>query len=104
MLPVAAQLIDRLGKPVINHPDRIRATDRLAISTLLSDIPSCRVARVERHDGKTLLTPGFFERYAARAPFLARLAGRHGGDDFERIETRMTCCGSFRCIRRPTIF
>ena len=87
MLPVAARLIDRLGKPVINHPDRIRSTDRLAIATLLSDIPSCRVARVERHDGKTLLAPGFFERYAARAPFLVRLAGRHGGDDFERIET-----------------
>jgi tetratricopeptide (TPR) repeat protein len=87
MLPVAASLIDRLGKPVINHPDRIRSTDRLAIAMLLSDIPACRVAAVERHDGQALLAPEFFDRCAAKAPFLARLAGRHGGDDFERIET-----------------
>jgi tetratricopeptide (TPR) repeat protein len=87
MLPVAARLIERLGKPVINHPDRIRSTDRLAIAALLSEIPSCRVARVERYAGKALLAPAFLERCAGGAPFLARLAGRHGGDDFERIET-----------------
>jgi tetratricopeptide (TPR) repeat protein/glutathione synthase/RimK-type ligase-like ATP-grasp enzyme len=87
MLPVAGRLIERLGKPVINHPDRIRSTDRLAISTLLSNIPSCRIARVERHNGKALMAPEFLEHCTARAPFLARIAGRHGGDDFERIET-----------------
>jgi tetratricopeptide (TPR) repeat protein len=87
MLPVAAALVDRLGKPVINRPDRIRATDRLAIAALLSDIPSCRVARVERHAGQALLAPAFLAHCSGRAPFLARLAGRHGGDDFERIET-----------------
>jgi tetratricopeptide (TPR) repeat protein len=87
MLPVAARLIERLGKPVINHPDRILSTDRVAIAALLSDIPSCRVARVERCAGKALLAPAFLERCPGGAPFLARLAGRHGGDDFERIET-----------------
>jgi tetratricopeptide (TPR) repeat protein/glutathione synthase/RimK-type ligase-like ATP-grasp enzyme len=87
MLPVAARLIERLGKPVINHPDRIRSTDRLAIAALLSDIPSCRVARVERYAGEALLAPALLERCAGGAPFLARLAGRHGGDDFERVET-----------------
>jgi tetratricopeptide (TPR) repeat protein len=85
LLPVAADLIDRLGKTVINHPQRIGRTDRQAVAELLAGIPSCRVARVARHDGKALLTPGFFE--SRPAPFLVRLAGRHGGDDFERIET-----------------
>ncbi|MDR3535092.1 MAG: tetratricopeptide repeat protein [Acetobacteraceae bacterium] len=87
MLPVAAALIDRLGKPVINHPDRIRSTDRVTIASLLSGIPSCRVAWVERHAGTALLAPAFWARYAERVPFLARLAGRHGGDDFERIDS-----------------
>jgi tetratricopeptide (TPR) repeat protein len=87
MLPVAERLIDSLGKPVINHPRHIYATDREAIAGRLSGIPSCRVARVERHAGAALLAPGFFTRYQGAVPFLVRLAGRHGGDDFERIET-----------------
>ena len=87
MLPVAAGLIDRLGKPVINHPNRIHATDRASIAALLSDIASCRAARVERHSGAALLAPDFYLRHAVPGPFLARLAGCHGGDDFERIES-----------------
>ena len=87
MLPVAAALIDRLGKPVINHPNRIHATDRASIATLVSGIASCRVARVERQPGAALLAPDFYARHAASGPFLARLAGCHGGDDFERIES-----------------
>ena len=87
MLPVAAGLIDSLGKPVVNHPDRIHGTDRRAIASLLSAIPSCRVAPVVRHSGAELIDPDFFARYDGTVPFLARLAGCHGGDDFERIET-----------------
>lgn len=88
MLAVAAALADRLGKPVINHPDRIRGTDRASVAALLSGIPDCRVAKVERYSGSALLAPGFCDRRASAFPFLARLAGRHGGDDFERLHTQ----------------
>ena len=83
MLPEAAALLDRLGLPVINHPARIRPTDRAAIAALLKNIPGCRVPRVERASGAALLEPGF---RAPPTPFLARLAGRHGGEEFELIE------------------
>lgn len=87
MLPMATSLIDRLAKPVINHPTKISSTDRESISTLLSSIPSCRVPKVERHCGAALISPGFLESSAAPPmPFLARLVGRHGGDEFEMIE------------------
>lgn len=87
MLPVAAALLDRLGKPVINDPEKIAATGRESISALLSDIPFCRVPKVERHAGTAILEPGFSTRFdALRLPFLARLAGRHGGDEFEMVE------------------
>lgn len=88
MLPVAARLIDSLGKPSINHPDKISSTSREAISAMLAGIPFCRVAKTRRHSGAALLAPDFLGRPdAPEAPFLARLAGRHGGDEFEMIES-----------------
>ena len=86
VLPAVAQLIDQIGKKVVNRPDKIAATGREAVSTLLSSIPSCRVARVTSYGGGTLLQSDFFENLGSfQPPFLARLSGRHGGDDFEMI-------------------
>ena len=87
LLPVAAALLDSLGIPVINHPSRIHVTDRLGVAGLLADIPSCRVARIERKSGRMLSAPGSLESLTMQAPFLARLTGCHGGDDFELVET-----------------
>lgn len=87
MLPLAAALVDRLGRPVINHPDRIRPTGREAIARLLEGVPGCVVPRTRRLDAAALRAPGFLEGPDAPAlPFLLRLAGTHGGDDFERID------------------
>lgn len=86
MLPVAAALIDPLEKPTINHPRKIASTSREAISTLLAGIPCCRVAEIRRHPGVALMAPDFLHRPdIPKLPFLARLAGRHGGDEFEMI-------------------
>ena len=84
ILGIAAALVDRLDRPVINHPDKIRRTDRATIAALLSEIPGCRVARVTRHRGTDLLRPGFFDR---ALPFLVRRAGLHNGDAFVKVTT-----------------
>ncbi len=86
-LKMAADLIGRLDRPVINHPDRIAVTDRETIARLLADIPGCRVPRVARRTGSQLLSDGHATTGFA-FPFLVRLAGSHGGDDFEKIEDR----------------
>ncbi len=43
VLPIAADLTKRLGKPTINDPDKILRTTRDAIAELLTGIPGCRV-------------------------------------------------------------
>ena len=45
MLPVAASLAEKLGKPVINDPGKILRTTRNAVADLLSGIPACRIPR-----------------------------------------------------------
>ncbi|MBV9863634.1 MAG: tetratricopeptide repeat protein [Alphaproteobacteria bacterium] len=86
MLAAAAALIDRLGRPVINHPNTIAPTSREWIAAALSGIPDCRVAKVSRHAGPELSRLAWDTHPVARSrPFLARLAGGHGGEAFEMI-------------------
>ncbi len=85
-LPVVAELADRIGRPVINHPRLILQTDRESVAAKLAGIAGARVPRVLRVAGRDLAAPGGAERLAAFAyPFLVRLAGTHGGEDFELI-------------------
>ena len=49
MLPLAADLVDRLGKPTINHPGKIQRTTRDAVAELLAGIPGCRFPKALRH-------------------------------------------------------
>jgi tetratricopeptide (TPR) repeat protein len=88
MLPAAARLAEKLGKPVVNAPSKILRTTRDAVADLLPGIPACRVPRILR------LAAGADVSVAALAallpftfPVLARPAGTHGGDDFEKIES-----------------
>jgi tetratricopeptide (TPR) repeat protein len=85
VLPAAARLAEKLGKPVINDPARIERTTRDAIAALLPGIAGCRVPGILR-----LAAGDDVSALAARLPFgfplLARPAGTHGGDDFEKIE------------------
>jgi tetratricopeptide (TPR) repeat protein len=86
MLPPAARLAEKLGKPVVNAPSKILRTSRDAAADLLSGIPACRVPRILRLDAGTdvsvaalaALLPSIF-------PVLVRPAGTHGGDDFEKL-------------------
>ena len=87
LLPLAADLADRLGLPIVNHPRKVQQTTRDAVAQLLQGIQGCRVPQALRlkagadHSEATL---------KANLPFasacLARPVGTHGGDDFEKIE------------------
>ncbi len=88
MLPVAARLADRLGKPVVNAPGKIMRTSRDAVADLLSGIPACRVPGILRLDaGTDVCVTALAARLPFAFPILARPAGTHGGDDFEKVES-----------------
>lgn len=88
MLPPAARLAEKLGKPVVNAPDRIQRTTRDAVTDLLSDIPGCRVPRVVRLDaGSDVSGAALAELLPFMFPVLVRPAGTHGGSDFEKVES-----------------
>jgi tetratricopeptide (TPR) repeat protein len=87
MLQAATRLAEKLGKPVVNGPDKILRTTRDAVADLLAGIAACRIPRIERLEAGTDVSAAAL---AARLPFafpvLARPAGTHGGDDFEKLE------------------
>ena len=87
VLPVAADLVARLGKPVINDPDRIRRTTRDEVADLLPGIAGCRIPGILRiNAGSDVSVAALTARLPFDFPLLARPAGTHGGDDFEKIE------------------
>jgi tetratricopeptide (TPR) repeat protein len=87
LLPLVADLADRLGKPTINHPRKIQRTTRDAVASLLQDIPGCRVPRASRHKAGEDSSPETLQAiFPFSSPVLARPAGTHGGDDFEKFE------------------
>ncbi|MGA7807219.1 tetratricopeptide repeat protein, partial [Bradyrhizobium sp.] len=100
MLAPAARLADKLGKPVVNAPGSILRTTRDAVAELLSDIPGCRVPRILRLDaGADVSAAALAARLPFALPALARPAGTHGGDDFEKIESLDALAGFL--ARRP---
>lgn len=87
LLPLATDLVDRLGLPALNHPRKVQRTTRDAVATLLQGIPGCRVPQALR------LKAGADRSEAAlkaMLPFsstvLVRPVGTHGGDDFEKVD------------------
>ncbi len=85
ILPAAARVAERLGKPVINAPGRISRTTRDAIAGLLRDIPACRVPQTVRLNAGTEVSAAALSRLPFAFPVLARPAGTHGGEDFEKL-------------------
>jgi glutathione synthase/RimK-type ligase-like ATP-grasp enzyme len=87
-LPLAAQLVAWLRKPVINDPERIRRTTRDEVANWLSGIAGCRLPNILRLPAERDADAAVHEAELRFSfPLLARPAGTHGGDDFERIET-----------------
>jgi tetratricopeptide (TPR) repeat protein len=87
VLPLAADLVGRLGKPVINDPGKIQRTTRDAVADLLAGIPGCRIPKVLRQKAESDLAMATVRTALGFAPvILGRPVGTHGGDDFEKIE------------------
>lgn len=88
VLPLAAQLVEKLGKPVVNDPDKIQRTTRDVVARLLPGIPGCRIPQIVRIEaGADVSVAALTARIPFSFPVLARPAGTHGGDDFEKIES-----------------
>ncbi len=87
MLPLAADLVDRLGKPTVNDPLTIRKTTRDAVADLLWGIPGCRIPKIWRRKAGADFSIATLQA-ALPLPFaiLARPVGTHGGDDFVKID------------------
>jgi tetratricopeptide (TPR) repeat protein len=87
MLPIAADLVERLDKPTINDPRKIQRTTRDMVAELLTGIDGCRIPKIRRQQAGTELS---VESLRAELPksdsILARPVGTHGGDDFDKID------------------
>jgi tetratricopeptide (TPR) repeat protein len=87
VLPLAADLAGRLGKPTVNDPRKIQRTTRDAVAALLAGIPGCVVPKVLRQNaGADLSIATLHAALPSSSAILARPVGTHGGDDFEKIE------------------
>jgi tetratricopeptide (TPR) repeat protein len=83
----ALDLVEHIGRPTINHPRLIMETTRENVARRLAGIPCCVVPRTIKVAGLALsdaISGQSFSEF--RPPFLARVAGTHGGDDFEKFD------------------
>jgi hypothetical protein len=87
MLPLAADLVEGLGKPTINDPRKIQRTTRDAVAELLTGIQGCRIPRILRQQAGTELSVASLQTALPQAiSILARPVGTHGGDDFDKLD------------------
>jgi tetratricopeptide (TPR) repeat protein len=88
MLPQAADLVERLGKPTVNDPRRILRTTRDMVAELLTGIPNCRIPKILRQQaGVVLSVQQLSAAFSSASSILARPVGTHGGDDFEKFDS-----------------
>jgi tetratricopeptide (TPR) repeat protein len=81
VLPLAARLVARLGKPAINDPGKIQRTTRDAVAELLPGIERCRIPQILRLAAASDVgVPALQALLPFSFPMLARPAGTHGGD------------------------
>ncbi len=102
LLPLAADLVDRIGLPVVNHPRSVQGTTRDAVAGRLRGLDGCRVPRTLRwRPGDDASPEGLASGLAMPFPLLARPVGTHGGDDFEKLPDA-TALAAF-IARRPDL-
>jgi tetratricopeptide (TPR) repeat protein len=87
LLPMAADLVSRLGKPTVNNPLMIPNTTRDAVADRLEAIPDCRIPRIWRQKASADFSIATLQAaLAGPSTILVRPIGTHGGDDFEKID------------------
>jgi glutathione synthase/RimK-type ligase-like ATP-grasp enzyme len=87
MLIQALDLVERLGRPTINHPRLIMNTDRESIARRFADISGCVIPRTLRVPGAVVADAATQQEFGGFIlPLLIRVAGTHGGDDFDKFD------------------
>jgi tetratricopeptide (TPR) repeat protein len=87
MLVQALDLVERLGRPTINHPRLIMKTDRESIARRFANIPGCVIPRTVRVPGAVVAHAAASQGFGGFSlPLLVRIAGTHGGDDFDKFD------------------
>ena len=81
-------LIEKIGKPVINHPDRIRPTDRASIARMLQGPGHVVVPTTLRYPRSALATAEGVAGIELDPPLLLRPAGSHGGEEMDLVTER----------------
>ena len=86
LLPKALVFAERTGLPVINHPSRIGLTTRELTAAQLAGLADIRLPPAVRCSAGTPAKEIVATAEASfRWPLLARPAGTHGGDDFDKL-------------------
>ena len=87
MLPQAADLVEKLGKPTVNDPRKILRTTRDMVAELLTGVQG-RIPKILRQQaGSELSVDDLRQAFPSASAVLARPVGTHGGDDFDKIDT-----------------
>jgi tetratricopeptide (TPR) repeat protein len=86
LLEPARTLIDRIGKPVINHPRLIAGTSRDSIARRLAGTPGCQVPQTQfcSAEESAAIRSGAAQ-VPLSFPLLVRPAGTHGGKNFDMV-------------------
>lgn len=89
ILGAVQTLAERVGRPMLNPPQRIRKTDRASVSTRLAGTPGCLVPPTRRYTRAELLQALDEDGVASLPyPLVVRPCGTHGGEDFEKMDNR----------------
>jgi Flp pilus assembly protein TadD/glutathione synthase/RimK-type ligase-like ATP-grasp enzyme len=83
----ARDLLEAIGKPVVNHPSKVLLTDREQVSRTLAGIAHCCVPQTLRKAGPAILEMLSTDTWSHPFPLVARVAGTHGGNRMERIDS-----------------
>jgi hypothetical protein len=88
-LDLAAQLVADLGGPVVNPPDHVRATTRVANAARLAGVPNVVAPRTQSMSRSALSSPDGADVLAHEGfsfPLLLRAPGFHTGKHFVRVD------------------
>jgi tetratricopeptide (TPR) repeat protein len=93
LFPLVTELTDRLDLPTVNPPRKIAQTTREIVARSLGGIAGCRIPKVRRLAADISSSAALEAAATFAMPVLARPAGTHGGDDFEKFNNADDAAG-----------
>jgi hypothetical protein len=105
-LAAADAILARTDRPVINHPDAVRATGRVANAARLHGIPDVVVPRTGSMARAVLAGPDGPASLAAQGlafPLLLRASGFHTGRHFVRVERAADLAAAAQALPGDTL-